>query len=94
MADKTTYVFIDGSYVLEAVDRAMKSVFGVPGDLAPEGRPASLLEVSDQEPLILRVEMPDGVHWFEHNDQQVLDRFFSMLYGPIDWSEHGVGSTK
>jgi NYN domain len=34
--EQTTYVFIDGNYIRQAVDQAMKEVFGVPGDLAPE----------------------------------------------------------
>jgi uncharacterized LabA/DUF88 family protein len=33
---KTTYFFIDGNYVREALNAAMRTVFDVPGDIAPE----------------------------------------------------------
>jgi uncharacterized LabA/DUF88 family protein len=33
---KTTYYFIDGNYVRQALNSAMQTVFGVPGDIAPE----------------------------------------------------------
>lgn len=51
-----------------------------------KGRPVALLKSIPVDPFILRVEMSDGVHWFEHSDQQVLDRYFSMLHGPIQWT--------
>lgn len=50
-----------------------------------KGRPVAMLRASVRDPFILRAEMSDGVHWFEHADQQVLDRFFTMLHGPIEW---------
>jgi hypothetical protein len=51
-----------------------------------KGRHVAMLRASAQDPLILRAEMSDGVHWFEHRDQQVLDRFFTMLHGSIEWT--------
>jgi uncharacterized LabA/DUF88 family protein len=51
-----------------------------------EGRNAELMQQSNHGPLTLRVERPDGVHWLEHHDRQVIERYFSTTYGaPIDW---------
>lgn len=37
------------------------------------------------KPFTLRVERPDGALWLEHKNQQVLERYFSVMYGPIEW---------
>jgi hypothetical protein len=43
------------------------------------------MKSSDQPDFILRVERPDGVYWFEHADDGVLERYFSVAYGPVEW---------
>jgi len=51
-----------------------------------EGRNAELMRQSEYSPFILRVERPDGVHWLEHRDRQVLERYFAMQHGAkLDW---------
>lgn len=51
-----------------------------------EGRPVQLLKPPNTAAFTLRVERADGVLWAEHEDQQVLERYFSTVYGAIDWS--------
>jgi uncharacterized LabA/DUF88 family protein len=50
-----------------------------------QGRNVRLIKSSDHPDFILRVERPGGVDWFEHGDQQVLERYYSVVYGPIQW---------
>ena len=49
-----------------------------------EGRKAELWRPAN-EPFTLRVERSDCVLWLEHDRQQVLERYFSVMYGPIEW---------
>jgi len=46
---------------------------------------AELIKAPGRGPFILHVERPDGVHWFEHDDRQILERYIAMLYGAIQW---------
>jgi hypothetical protein len=51
-----------------------------------ERRNVELMKQSDQGPFTLRVERSDGVHWLEHHDRQVIERYFLMKYGAeIQW---------
>ena len=38
-------------------------------------------------PFVLKAQMKDATYWFEHDDQQVLERYFSMRYGPVEWQK-------
>lgn len=57
-----------------------------------EGRSVEMLKSSAHGPFILRVERSDGVHWFEHRDREVLERYFSMSFSTsIQWKGQGPG---
>jgi len=49
-----------------------------------EGRKAQMWRPAN-EPFTLRVERSDGVLWLEHKQQEVVERYYSMIYGPIEW---------
>jgi uncharacterized LabA/DUF88 family protein len=49
-----------------------------------EGRPAQIIRPANQ-PFTLSVEQSDGVLWMEHDDPEVLARYFSLVHGPIEW---------
>jgi uncharacterized LabA/DUF88 family protein len=36
---------------------------------------------------ILRFDRHGGTLWMEHEDQDVLERFFSTMWGPVEWKE-------
>jgi hypothetical protein len=48
-----------------------------------EERPVELIHHNQN--LVLRAELPDGTHWFEHPDRSVIENFFRMRHGPIRW---------
>jgi uncharacterized LabA/DUF88 family protein len=68
---------------MTAHEPVMTAVFARAGSY--EGRRVEMMKSAGYGPFILRVEMSEGVHWFEHQIQEVLDRYFSMLFGPIEW---------
>ncbi len=49
------------------------------------GRPVQILREPNSHIFVLRAENPDGVVWSEHTDQTVLERYFSLVYGPVEW---------
>jgi uncharacterized LabA/DUF88 family protein len=50
-----------------------------------EGRAVQMLKPLSPAPFVLRVERYYGVQWLEHEDEHVLDRYFSVINGPIEW---------
>jgi len=49
-----------------------------------QGRAAEIIKPSPG-PFILKVHRVEGIVWMEHEDQRVLDGYFSVMNGPIDW---------
>lgn len=48
-----------------------------------EGRKVTLFR--DSQIFVIRAERSEGVHWLEHADANVLKRYFSVIYGPVEW---------
>jgi uncharacterized LabA/DUF88 family protein len=50
-----------------------------------EGRDVRLFSDVNGRDFILRLERPDGVWWYDYTDPGVLERYFSVTVGPIEW---------
>lgn len=50
-----------------------------------KGRPVALWQEPGNPNLMLRAELSHGVEWYDYPDQGILERFFAMRYGPIEW---------
>jgi uncharacterized LabA/DUF88 family protein len=62
----------------------------IPGDCfmkmgKADRRPVMLATNPDRRGYVIRFEHGTGVTWYEHADQSVLERFFSLLNGPVKW---------
>lgn len=85
----TIYNWSDDSFRSTHVPPRMNAVSGVIDAILVrsgmfEGRKAEMWRPAN-EPFTLRVERSDGMLWLQHDDQQVLERYFSVMYGPIGW---------
>jgi uncharacterized LabA/DUF88 family protein len=49
------------------------------------GRPVVITRVLGSRVAVLKAEMSHEVLWFEHEDEQILERYFSALHGPVEW---------
>lgn len=47
-----------------------------------DGRDCELMQRGD---FILRVQFSSGVNWFQHRDADVLERYFALMWKPIEW---------
>lgn len=50
-----------------------------------KGRPMILWQEPGNPNVILRAELSHGVEWYDYPDPGILERYFAMRYGPIEW---------
>ena len=50
------------------------------------GRSVELLRLSANGPFVLHAALPDGNQSMKHAERQVLERYFKMTHGPINWT--------
>jgi hypothetical protein len=50
------------------------------------GRSVELLRLSANGPFVLHAALPDGNQSMKHAERQVLERYFKMMHGPINWT--------
>jgi len=53
--------------------------------LSKEGREVHLMQDSGRGEFALSVTAPGTMYWFMHDDRGVLERYFEIVFGPIDW---------
>lgn len=51
-----------------------------------QGQNVFLMKQNNSFNFLLRVEWRQGLVWYAHNEQDVLERYFSALHGPIAWT--------
>jgi uncharacterized LabA/DUF88 family protein len=51
-----------------------------------EGRHVEMMRESDRGAFVLWAVLADGPHWLKHPDRQVLERYFTIMHGPITWN--------
>ncbi len=50
-----------------------------------KGRPVILWQEPGSPNVVLRAELSDGVEWYDYPNPEILERYFSIRYGPIEW---------
>jgi uncharacterized LabA/DUF88 family protein len=51
-----------------------------------DGRQVTLFHEANRSMFVIRAERSDGVLWFDHGDANVLQRYFSVKFGPVNWT--------
>jgi hypothetical protein len=72
---------------LPRIDRAHPSLVNVSYDRhgTYEGANIRIMRDSGRGDFVLRMDRSDGVWWMDHADEKVLERYFTVVYGPIQW---------